>query len=119
MAGVFSFWPERLRLDLEGTVTGETGFLLLHAVDFRPTGPAMQYGSKFRKTGFRADRIDLHAPVIQITDIPGKAEFACRALDEVAEADALHTAANQPAARDLLAGRHSGPYAASDVSRIS
>src|SRR4029450_4768308 len=47
--------------------------------------------------GWRSYRIYLHTPIIQIARIPFKPELDGHSLDEVAEADPLHSSSNEVA----------------------
>ncbi len=59
-------------------------------------GPLVQHAGQFGEFVYGADGVDFDAPVVEIAGVAGEAEIDGGALREVAIADALHAAADEP-----------------------
>src|ERR1019366_7559218 len=97
----------RMRLrDSEGSMFLDCSLLFLDAVDFAPPRAAVQHARQFGELGYRADGVDLDAPVVQIAGVARQPKLHGRPLREVAVTNSLHASADEPAfGVNCLAGR--------------
>lgn len=91
------FHPEHARL-------ARFGFLLLDAPHVGPARSLAQAAGHLRKFVHGSNGVHFYSSIVQISGVPGEAQVFRGALREIAEADSLHPAANEPAACGLTTG---------------
>src|SRR5262249_34288044 len=79
--------------------------LLDYFHDISGAGSNFQRQAKIRELLWRADRIRLHAAIVQIPDIAADSQALCAVFRKVAEAHALHESRHQKSLR-LFCVRH-------------
>ena len=92
--------------DSEGSIFLDCRLLFFDAADLAPSRAAVKHAGEFAKLGYRADGVDLDAPVVQVAGVARQPKFHRRPLCEVAVANSLHASADEPAfGVNCLAGR--------------
>src|SRR3954467_5323942 len=84
--------------DDERSIICDRGLLLFDGAHVAPSRPLAEPRGELRELPFDAYGVDFDASVIQVAGVAVQAELSRRALREVSVTDALHTAADEPAA---------------------
>ena len=95
------------------------GFELFHASHLGDHRPLMQSRCQLIELNGSANRIRLHATIVQISDPSREAQTSRFALHECAKSDALHSSRNQPATRGMFRGKPPAQWICSEVISTS
>lgn len=81
--------------DVKAADIGNRSVLLFHSADLGPARPFPQQPGEFIELTFIADSADFHSSIVEIADIAVDIQRGRCSLDEVPEADALHSSTNK------------------------